>query len=33
MAFMGGIGMGLLYKKYEKNICNYLKKASNKMIE
>ena len=33
MAFAGGIGMGLLYKKYEKDISKYMKKASKKISD
>ena len=33
MDFMGGVGIGLLYKKYEKDISKYMKKASKKMEE
>jgi hypothetical protein len=33
IAFMGGIGIGLLYKKYEKDISKYMKKASKIMDE
>ena len=33
MAFVGGVGVGLLYKKYEKDISKYMKKASKKMEE
>lgn len=28
MTFAAGMGMGLLYKKYEKKMNNYMKKAS-----
>ena len=28
MAFLGGIGIGIVYKKYEKNIMNYLNKIT-----
>lgn len=28
MVFAAGMGMGLLYKKYEKQMNNYMKKAS-----
>lgn len=31
ISFVGGIGVGLLYKKYEKDISKYMKKASKKM--
>ena len=31
MAFAGGVGIGLLYKRYEKDISKYMKKASRKM--
>jgi hypothetical protein len=30
VAFMGGIGLGIMYKKYEKNIMNYVKKVTDK---
>ncbi len=33
MAFAGGMGMGLLYKKYEKEISKYMKKVSKKMTD
>lgn len=33
IAFMGGVGMGLLYKTYEKEICKYMNKALKKMEE
>jgi len=33
MAFMGGVGIGLLYKKYEKDISKYMKKASKKISD
>ena len=31
LSFAGGIGVGLLYKKYEKNIADFMKKTSRKM--
>lgn len=31
VAFIGGVGMGLLYKTYEKDIVKYMKKASKIM--
>ncbi|MDD6272273.1 MAG: hypothetical protein PUA90_01990 [bacterium] len=31
MAFAGGVGMGLLYKKYEHQINTYMKKQMKKM--
>ena len=33
VAFAGGMGLGLLYKKYEKDITKYMKKATKKMEE
>ncbi len=33
LAFMGGISIGLMYKKYEKDIVKYMKAASKKMNE
>ena len=33
MAFAGGIGIGLIYKKYEKEISKYMKIASKKMVD
>ncbi len=30
-AFAGGLGLGLMYKKYEKDISKYMKKATKKM--
>jgi len=33
IAFASGMGMGLLYKKYEKDISKYMKKASKKMTD
>ena len=31
MAFMGGIGLGIMYKKYEKDIMGYLNKVTRFM--
>ena len=31
VAFAGGVGLGLAYKKYEKDINKYMKKATKKM--
>ncbi len=31
VAFVGGMTMGLLYKKYEHDIYKYMKKAAKKM--
>ncbi len=33
IAFIGGVGIGLLYKKYEKDISKYMKKASKSMSD
>ena len=33
IAFAGGVGLGLMYKKYEKDISKYMKKATKKMEE
>ena len=33
IAFAGGLGLGLLYKKYEGDISKFMKKASKKMEE
>ena len=33
IAFMSGLGMGLLYKRYEKDIYNFMKKTSKMMDE
>ena len=31
VAFAGGVGLGLMYKKYEGTISKYMKKATKKM--
>jgi len=31
MAFAGGMGLGIIYKKYEKDIMGYLKKITRFM--
>ena len=31
IAFAGGMGMGIMYKKYEKNIMNYVNKMTKMM--
>ena len=31
IAFAGGMGLGLMYKKYEKDISKYMKKATKKI--
>ena len=31
VAFAGGIGVGLMYKKYERDINKYMKKATKTM--
>ena len=33
IAFAGGVTMGLVYKRYEKDITKYVKKVTNKMNE
>ena len=33
MAFAGGIGLGLMYKKYEKDISKFMKKRAKQMEE
>jgi len=33
IAFAGGVTLGLMYKKYEKDISKYMKKATKKMEE
>jgi len=33
MAFAGGIGIGLMYKKYEKDIAKLMKKSSKKITD
>ncbi len=30
VAFLGGLGAGIMYKKYEKDIMNYMRKVTDK---